>query len=170
MTEQRETLEEAKKRIIQENKDKKAEKIRRLKRTPPKDEKYYAFIEDGVATIVETEFNSREAVIIGKHEIGKYMVESGFDAPTESVADDLHKNPQELNRCIRFYKLFPNLDDMWNKSPKGKATSWKYIVNVMLAEKGKPRPERRGPLPEKTEWIICPFCKAHFNRRKAQKE
>lgn len=169
MNGQRETLEEAKVRIIAENKQAKIDKINKLKRYPEKTEEYLALIDELEAIRVEGQFNTNQESIKWHHEMGKAVVDSGRDTPSERFAEDSHISPQVLNQCIRFYKKYPDLDKFLADKPK--SISWFHIVHRLIPDPNKPRLDKRGPRKsEKVVWVKCPFCKSAFNSLKAERE
>lgn len=167
MEEVKESLEDAKKRIVEENKVKEELRIEKLKKIPVKDETYVSFIEELKATIVEGEFSSRWELLQCYHEVGKMLIDfqSQRDVPITRIAEDLQapKSAQHLQRCVLFYKKFPELD----KLPDGKAISWHKVVNKYLFKGGQKEKEKAL---EVVDWIICPFCQAHFNPASARKD
>lgn len=170
MTEQRETLEEAKIRLVKERKETEERRIAQLKRYPVKNEEYMSFVEEIAATFTEGMFIARNTVIETYHEIGKIIVQSQRDIPMERLSEDLNikrLSAQTLDRAKRMYQTWPDLQ----LAPFDKSTSWHDVVNKMLpglSTKKKPwsRKENRE---EKTDWVICPFCKSRFNSLKASR-
>lgn len=166
---ERETLEEAKIRIVRENKEAKARKIYALERHPIKDDAYLALIDELEAIRVEGQFNTNQESIKWHHELGQAIVESGRDTPSERLAEDAHASPQVLQQSVRFYKKYPDLGKFL--SDKGKNISWYHIVHKLIPDPNKLRPEKRGPRKsESVVWVKCPFCKGAFNSLKAERE
>jgi hypothetical protein len=163
----KEILEDAKKRIIEENKVKEELRVAKIKKNPVKDETYVSFIEELKAAIVEGEFASRWELLRCYHEVGKMLIDfqSQRDVPITRIAEDLEapKSAQHLQRCVLFYKKFPDLE----KLPDGKAISWHKVVNKYLFKGTKVSKEKAV---EVVDWIICPFCSAHFNPVTARKD
>lgn len=163
---EKETIEEAQKRIIAENKAKKAAKIYALERHPVKDAAYMALIEEIQAVKTEKEFIIRDEGILWHHEVGRQVVEFGRDIPIDRFAEDSHISPNVIKDCKVFYEKYPDL----SKARFGKNVSWRHIRNKLLYGKKTSEYNYRRDKPASVVWVKCPFCKANFNARNAEKE
>ena len=163
--EPKESLEDAKLRVIKENMVKKELHIQQVKKFPELTEEYISFIDELKAIIVEGEFASRWRLLECYHEVGKFITESHRDTPLTRIAEDLQipKYVQTLYRCVSFYKKYPDI----NKLPEGKSISWHKVVNKYLFKGGSENKQIRG---REVDWIICPFCLAHFSTQGARKD
>lgn len=100
---------------------------------------YQRLIDDCKTIIIETEFVARITVIEGKHQVGKRILEdeyrlvsggSDMRQALSRVTKFLPISERELYRCVQFARLYPDLSLL----PRGKAISWHYIVNKLLAQ------------------------------------
>jgi len=105
---------------------------------------YTALIEELSACIVETSFNARDAIIQGKHFIGKEILaheeqfsKAGYLKASEVIANSLGKSQRDIEQCIQFARKYPDL----SKLPQGKAISWHYISQELLPEHTQDTPE-----------------------------
>ncbi len=98
---------------------------------------YKALITELDACIVETSFSARDAIIQGKHFIGKEILaheeqfsEAGYLKASELIAQDLGKSQRDIEQCIQFARKYPDLSLL----PQGKAISWHIITRDLLPE------------------------------------
>lgn len=108
--------------------------------SPVKDEWYIRLIEDLQDIVVERTFNANWEKVLGKHEIGRRIFDDhhnferkyiyGKDIATE-LAKSLNCSARDINRCIQFFRKYPNL----NLLPAGKNISWNKIIKEFLPNK-----------------------------------
>jgi hypothetical protein len=98
---------------------------------------YKALITELDACIVETSFSARDAIIQGKHFIGKEILaheeqfsKAGYLKASELIAQDLGKSQRDIEQCIQFARKYPDLSLL----PQGKAISWHVITRDLLPE------------------------------------
>lgn len=180
MIEPKETLEQAKTRIIQENIQRKQEIIQnRLAKHPPKTEEYHSLVEIIQAIATEKRYNASCEYIEMYHEIGKELHEylqkpENKNMPISVIALDSFGTGDHyalmLGRALRFYEMYPDLQKFLDD--KGKDISWRKVYNVYLIN-----PERSGKIQntkelkriealeeeeKKKKWVTCPFCDGRF--------
>jgi hypothetical protein len=118
--------------------------------SPAKEEWYINLIEDLRDIVVERSFSANWEKILGKHEIGKRILEEypnferkyiyGKDI-AGVVAESLNCSRRDINRCIRFARKYPNL----NLLPAGKNVSWNKIIREYLPiKKGEENDEDKN--------------------------
>lgn len=100
------------------------------------------FINECKALLVETEFNSRWALVEGYHGLGKLILEranptleltkeveeSNLTRIVQALAVELKKAERLLWYAVKFYRMFPELE----RVPEGKNTSWNTIMRKYL--------------------------------------
>jgi hypothetical protein len=98
---------------------------------------YTALIEELQACIVETSFNARDAIIQGKHFIGKEILahedqfsKAGYLKASELIAQSLGKSQRDIEWCIQFVRQYPDMAML----PIGKNWSWHKITQELLPE------------------------------------
>ncbi len=101
------------------------------------EEWYQALIEELQSCIVETSFNARDAIIQGKHFIGKEILaheeqfsKAGYLKASELIAQDLGKSQRDIEQCIQFARKYPDLSLL----PISKDWSWHKITQELLPE------------------------------------
>ena len=114
-------------------------------------------IDDCQGLVIEAEFSSRWVLIVAYHAVGERIEDerenfkkAGITNISGSIAEAMNKSPRTIQRCVQFYKKYPDLD----KLPEGKNVSWHQICNKYL-------PESTGEKRSKN-MITCPFCKKEF--------
>lgn len=129
---------------------------------------FYELAEELKGIITESVFESRWALISGYHQTGKLILEHeskfppGID-PIEAISHATKQSRKTIQRCILFARKFPDLDDL----PGGKNISWHKIVNDLLPENKKPKPEKDEKLEAKIWQYISDM---HNDKRKPQRE
>jgi hypothetical protein len=101
---------------------------------------YNYFIEELQAILVEGVYNSNLELIQTYHQFGQRIYEEMQrdnvygQKLTERIAKDLGKSQRTIQKCVRFAKDCPNLDDFLSAVDEGKSISWRKIANHYLVE------------------------------------
>lgn len=97
-------------------------------------------------------------VIEFKHQIGKRVIQDWdkFGKPeygdmfVETLAKDLEISSSDLYRCVKFARIYPQLEDLEQFGPRAKM-SWRWIKKELLPEH---KEERETPILPKGKWNV----------------
>ncbi len=104
---------------------------------------YPEWLQTAKAIVIEHLFTSRFEMIRGRWELGKHIVENfeNFERAkiygeklTQKIAKDLKTNERMIERCILFYKKYPeeDFDKLSESLPEGKNLSWTKLITKYL--------------------------------------
>lgn len=133
--------------------------------TPISSDWYKLLIDDCQGIVTEAEFNSRDFLIRGYHELGRRILEDAekfgeFGMKKEDaikiIATDIGRSTRTVERAVQFYQKFPELEAL----PEGKSISWHKIVNVYLPEKSQ---NVTSDGASEKDTLVCPGCGLHFH-------
>jgi len=124
--------------------------------SPAKDEWYILLVDDLKTIIIERTWVSNLEKITCKHEVGKRALEDYYNFERKyiygkKIASVLSLSigrkgwgRREIQRCIKFAKMYPNLTTFLATVPKGKALTWNWIVtNILTENKGEENDENK---------------------------
>ena len=120
-----------------------------------KNGQYEFLVEEIKATITESVFNSRRALIDGHYLIGKAIREYAKENITnllQDLAGDVGLAERTLWYSVKLYDKYPDLGQL----PEGKNISWNKLITKYLPDNPK--------APKEEKLIICPKCGFSFSR------
>lgn len=125
------------------------------------------FIDECKALVVETEFSSRWALVEGYHKLGQAILDranptadpdkdrelANLTQITAGLAVELKKSERLLWYSVKFYRMYPLLDQL----PEGKNTSWNTITRKYLTVKPTPC-THPADAQQEIKIVICNDC------------
>ena len=102
-------------------------------------EEYKALVRDTIACLTEASFTARWTYVQAYHEIGQGIAMlinvKSLDTALllQSLQSDVGVSMRTLYYALKFYRMFPELDDF----PGGKNLGWKNVIQKYLTEGGE---------------------------------
>jgi len=99
-------------------------------------ENYNHLVEELNAILVEGVYNSNLTLLETYHNFGSVLAQhetSYGDNFTKRVAQDLGKSQSTVQKCIRFARLYPDIQVLLDQYDK--TLTWRKVANEILVEK-----------------------------------